>query len=215
MTSILPEILEPPMMATKGRSGSVEDLTEEVEFLLHQQAGGGLGNEVGDALSGGVGAMGAAEGVVDVEVAERGELRGELGSLASSSGWKRRFSSSRVWPDSSWRDISMRDIADAVGRECHVLREIEDLFEQQAQPRDQRAQAHRLHRLALGAAEVRAQDDLGLVTQGVLHGGRVSRMRVSSVIRPSFRGTLKSTRMSTRLLVISRSRIESLGIGTG
>src|SRR5215469_14023295 len=49
--------------------------------------------------------------------------------------------------------------------------------------------------------------------------GMVSRMRVSSVMRgepPSpldARGTLKSTRMSTRLLVRSRSRMDSFDIG--
>src|ERR1035437_1044948 len=42
--------------------------------------------------------------------------------------------------------------------------------------------------------------------------GSVSRMRVSSEITPSFRGTLKSTRMSTRLWASSRSRIDSFGI---
>src|ERR1700730_6271831 len=44
--------------------------------------------------------------------------------------------------------------------------------------------------------------------------GMVSRMRVSSVITPSLRGTLKSTRMKRRLSVRSRSRIESLDMAT-
>ena len=44
--------------------------------------------------------------------------------------------------------------------------------------------------------------------------GSVSRMRVSSVMAPSFSGTLKSTRMSTRLSASSRSRMESFGIHT-
>src|SRR5580765_8716472 len=37
-------------------------------------------------------------------------------------------------------------------------------------------------------------------------------MRVSSVMIPSFNGTLKSTRMKTRLRTRSRSRMESLAI---
>ena len=42
--------------------------------------------------------------------------------------------------------------------------------------------------------------------------GRVSRMRVSSVITPSLIGTLKSTRIKTRLWARSRSRMESLAM---
>src|ERR1039457_3840514 len=40
--------------------------------------------------------------------------------------------------------------------------------------------------------------------------GRVSRMRVSSMTRPSSSGTLKSTRMKMRRSLRGRSRIESL-----
>src|SRR5262245_3560757 len=43
--------------------------------------------------------------------------------------------------------------------------------------------------------------------------GSVARMRVSSPMMPSFRGTLKSTRMNTRLPARSRSLIESFGMG--
>src|SRR5438552_10586542 len=40
--------------------------------------------------------------------------------------------------------------------------------------------------------------------------GRVSRMRVSSMTRPSSSGTLKSTRMKIRLPLSGRSRMDSL-----
>src|SRR5215470_9281393 len=43
--------------------------------------------------------------------------------------------------------------------------------------------------------------------------GSVARMRVSSPITPSLSGTLKSTRMNTRLPARSRSLIESFGMG--
>src|SRR5215813_4093923 len=43
--------------------------------------------------------------------------------------------------------------------------------------------------------------------------GSVARMRVSSPITPSLSGTLKSTRMNTRLPAGSRSLIESFGMG--
>ena len=38
MTSILPETLAPPMIATNGRFGLVERVAQEVELLLHQVA---------------------------------------------------------------------------------------------------------------------------------------------------------------------------------
>ena len=48
------------------------------DFLLHQQAQRG-GQQVGHALGRGVGAVRGAEGVVDIDIAERGQLRGEGG----------------------------------------------------------------------------------------------------------------------------------------
>ena len=64
------------------------------------------------------------------------------------------------------------DFADAVGREGNVFRDVEDLLQQLAQAGNQGAEAHGLDRLALGAAEVGAENDLGLVAQGVLDGGK-------------------------------------------
>ena len=46
---------------------------------FHEKAGGGLLHKVSDALSGCVGPVCAAEGVVDVDVAEGSELGGEFG----------------------------------------------------------------------------------------------------------------------------------------
>ncbi len=65
------------MMATKGFSGDFEGLAEVGDLLFHQQAGDGGLEEVGDAFRGGVGAMGGAEGVVDVDVGQRGQGLGE------------------------------------------------------------------------------------------------------------------------------------------
>jgi len=81
---------------------------------------------------------------------------------------------------------------------------------------DEGAQAHGFDGLALGAAEVRAEDDLGAVAERVLNGRKGLGMRVSSVMMPSLMGTLKSTRMRTRLSVSwvegFRSRMESFGM---
>ena len=39
MTSILPEIFDPPRMATNGCPGRLKRLAQVGKFLLHQQAG--------------------------------------------------------------------------------------------------------------------------------------------------------------------------------
>ena len=59
--------------------GVVQRLAEIVDLLVHQQAGGGHRHVLDHALGGGVGAVRGAEGVVDVDVAELGELLGEAG----------------------------------------------------------------------------------------------------------------------------------------
>jgi hypothetical protein len=64
------------------------------------------------------------------------------------------------------------DLADAVGGEGYVLVFVEDVVEEVAEVIDDGAKAHGLDGLALGAAEVRGEDDLGLVAEGVLDGGK-------------------------------------------
>jgi hypothetical protein len=61
----------------EGLLGSFEGFAEIGDFLFHQQAGDGGLEEVGDAFGGGVGAMRGAEGVVDVDLGQRGEGFGE------------------------------------------------------------------------------------------------------------------------------------------
>ena len=56
--------------------GMLQRAAEEVQLLLHQEAGHG-GQVVRDALGAGVRAVRRAEGVVDVDVAQRGKLARE------------------------------------------------------------------------------------------------------------------------------------------
>ena len=74
ITSILSETLAPPRMATHGRVGIGGGHAQVLQFLLHQQAGGGLRHELDHAHGGGVRAVRGAERVVHVDVAERGQL---------------------------------------------------------------------------------------------------------------------------------------------
>ena len=61
----------------EGLFGRFQGLAEIGDLLFHQQAGDGGLEEVGDAFSGGVGAMRGAEGVVDVDLGQRGQRLGE------------------------------------------------------------------------------------------------------------------------------------------
>ena len=63
----------------EGFVGRGESLAHIGELFFHEQTGSGLRDEVGDAFGGGMSSMGAAEGVVDVDVAEAGELPCEVG----------------------------------------------------------------------------------------------------------------------------------------
>jgi hypothetical protein len=64
------------------------------------------------------------------------------------------------------------DCADAVRRKGYVLVVAEDVVEQATKVSDEGAKTHGLDGLSLGAAEVGAEDDLGLVAESVLDGGK-------------------------------------------
>src|SRR5271154_1577301 len=63
------------------------------------------------------------------------------------------------------------DGADAVRAEGHVFVVAEDVVEEAAEMIDDGTKAHGGDRLALGTAEVGAEDDLGSVAERVLDGG--------------------------------------------
>ena len=100
-----------------------ERLAQIRELLLHQQTGGRLLHEVRDAFRRGMGAMRAAKGVVHIDIAQAGELLRESRDRSLLlRRWKRRFSSSSTWPDSSCRAISVAMLAHAIRREGHIDR---------------------------------------------------------------------------------------------
>jgi hypothetical protein len=59
-----------------------ERLAEVLELLLHEEPGDGRLEHPGHGLGARVGPMGRAEGIVHVEVAQRGEPRRQLGVVA-------------------------------------------------------------------------------------------------------------------------------------
>ncbi len=155
----------------EGLIGVGEGLAEVGELLLHEQAGGGDFDEVSDAFGGGVGAVGAAEGVVDVDIAEAGQLLREGGIVGLFFGMEAEvFEQERLAGFEVGGHLAGDD-TDAVGGEGYVLVVAEDMVEHAAKVGDEGAEAHGVDGLALGAAEMRAENDLGFVAESVLDGG--------------------------------------------
>ena len=86
--------------------------------------------------------MGAAEGVVDVDVAEAGELLGEAGIVGLFFGMEAEVLEQQRLAGFELAGHLGGDLADAVGGEGDILGFVEDVVEQQAQAVDDRAQAH-------------------------------------------------------------------------
>ena len=80
----------------------IERLAEVLELLFHQEAGDRRLEQVRHRLGAGVGPVGRAEGVVDVEIAERGEdARPARGRSSPRPAWNRVFSTTAMPPRGS------------------------------------------------------------------------------------------------------------------
>ena len=79
MTRILSETFAPPITATSGGFGVLEQGVEDLQFLLDEEADAAaiLGEAARDGHHRRLVAMRRAEGVVDVNVSERSEFGGE------------------------------------------------------------------------------------------------------------------------------------------
>ena len=181
-----------------------ERLAQVVELLLHQVPGRRLGHVLGDAVGGGVGAVGGAEGVVHVDVGQRGELLGEAGVVApprrrGSAGSRaaaRRRPAAR--PPPAWR--ARRRSRWRTSPRCP------------AGPTAPWPPGRRLMsgtRLPSGRPRCDIRMTFAPLSFRYLIVGSDSRRRLSLSTTPSFRGTLKSTRTMTRLPRGSRSSMNS------
>ena len=193
MTAILSLTLAPPSTATSGRAGSSSSLRQRLHLALEQQPRGALGHQLRDPLGRGVRAVRGAERVVDVDVGELGQRRGQLGVVLGLAGL--------VADVLEQQDLPRREV---VGERVDVVAD------------GRRARASRRRRAARragrrpAAATARARGpSAGPGARRARSGrpgrrsssivGSAARMRVSSAIEPSSSGTLKSTRTSTRL----------------
>ena len=176
------------------------------QLFFHQQAGGGLAHEFGDADDGSVRAMRGAECVANEEaVAERCELARKFCVVGFFFGMVAHIFEQQHFPIAQGFALRFGFGTDAICRERHGL-----------------PPSNSCSRAATGASEYfgstlplgrpRCEASTSRAPRSVARRsvGRVSRMRVSSPTFPSDVGTLKSTRMKTRWPFSCRSRMESL-----
>jgi hypothetical protein len=119
-----------------------------------------------------VGAVRGAEGVVDVDLGQRGQRLGEGRIVGFLFGVVAQVLKQQNLAGLKLAGHLAGHFAHAVGGKGHVDAFAERLVEQFAQAVDDRAQRILWIRFALGAAQVRGQDDLGLVLEGVDDGGQ-------------------------------------------
>ena len=140
-----------------------------------------LRDEVGDAFGGGVGAVGAAEGVVDVDVAEGGELLGEGGVVGLLFGMEAEvFEQQGLAGLEVGGDISMA-ISPTQSGEKATFSSSSRTWSSRVRRRS--TSGRRLMEatgLPLGRPRCEARMTLALWRRAYSMVGRVSRMRVSS-----------------------------------
>ena len=178
-TSSLLDTLAPPITAAVGRLAPPSAALKRLQLGLHQPPGVGR-QPLGEAGDRGVGAVRDRERVVDVEVAQRGELVGEGRIALLLAGVEAQVLEQRHAAVRQGIDHGVGELADAVGREADV-----DAAQRLRQRLDDRRQAHRALGLALGPAEMRQHDDLGTLARqllerlaGALDPGRVGDLAV-------------------------------------
>ena len=113
-----------------------------------------------------------AEGIVHVDLSQRGQRLRELRIVGFFFGVEAQIFEQQHLAGLELVGHLLGDFAYAVGEKATFHARPDVLIEQLAQPVDDRAQRVLRIRLALGTAEVRGQNHLRLVPQGVFDGGQ-------------------------------------------
>ena len=149
----------------EGTLGIGQSLAHDADFLLDEVAADG-GQIVGHTGGGGVGAVGGAEGVVDKDIGQGGQLLAQLGIVLGLALFKAGV-------------LQEHDLAVLQGGSLglgvltgHILGHDDGLTQQLAQAVSHDLQAQLGLVLALGLAHVGAEDDLGAVVDEILDGGQ-------------------------------------------
>lgn len=184
--SSLVETLEPADDADHRLLRVAEGRVQGFQLALHGQAR--IGRQgAGQGLGRGVGAVGGAEGVVDIEVAQRGQLRGEgrivlFLARVEADVFQQGDAAGRQSGD----DLGGL-IADAVTGEGHRR------AQQGGRGSATKARLICGTTLPLGRSKWASSATLAPLPVRYWMVGRAERRRVSSVILPPSTGTLKST----------------------
>ena len=170
MTPSLSLTFDPPRTTVYGPLRVLGEAVENLDLLLDEEAGG-RGQDLGEVVDARLLAVHDAEPVRDERVAEFGELRGEGAALGVVLRRLARVEAEVL----DHRDVAVLEGRDGlVGGLPHgVARERDGLAEQLRQPLRDRLEAVLRVGRAVGAPEVRADDDAGaLVDEGVERGER-------------------------------------------
>ena len=141
------------------------------EFPLYQEAGDRRLCKLRNDGCGSMSAVGGAEGVVDVDIAEGGELAGhvplrflEVGPLTFFGGVKAGVLEHQDLPGLQGGGLRRNGVADTVIGDRNVA------LQQFLQTRGGRRQTHFGHALAFGAAEMAHQYEAGALVKDVFDG---------------------------------------------
>ena len=193
--SILVETLAPPTTAITGRSGFSSALSRCCQFGLHRAAGIG-GSRCAIAFGRGMGAVRGREGVVDIKIARaRRAALANAGSFFSSPGveagvFEQKHVAVLHRADRRFGASPMQSVGEG-DRPADRLRRA---------PAPPACSDIAGTTLPLRPVEVRKHDHACAFVREFAHGRRLARRcAVTSVTLPSFIGTLRSTRTSTRL----------------
>ena len=178
----------------RGRAlGAAQRRLERLQLGLHQPPGIGR-QPLGQAGDRGVGAVRDRECVVDVEIAQRGELVGEGRVALLLAGMEAQVLEQRHAALGQRIDHGMRQLADAVRREAHV-----DPAQRLDSGLTIGARLIELSGLPLGRPKCDSTTTFAPLPASSSSVSQARSIRVASVTSPSCIGTLKSTRTSTRL----------------
>ena len=144
----------------------VDGALQVLQLLLHQIARHAGAQDLGDALGGGVGPVGGAEGIVDVDLGQGRQLCGEAGVVLLLLGEEAHVLQQHHVAVGHGGHLGFGVGADAAVGLDHGL------AEQLAEAGGHRRQPHGLVHLALGPAEVGGQQHPGAVVDQVTHGGQ-------------------------------------------
>jgi hypothetical protein len=170
-------------------------LAQGVDLGAHQHAGAGDRGEFGDAVGGCFGAVGGAEGVIDIDVAQLGHLLRQFVVVLLLALVARQFSSSTTSPGLTSKPPSTQSVIRRTGL-CSIGRGARRPA-QACRPGSSPSVGRPRCEVTMTAAPFSRQ---------YLIDGSEALMRVSSVMLPaSSCGTFRSARMKTRLPETSRS----------